>query len=125
MWVRFLGNKDPPEEEMATRSSVLAWTNPWTAEPGGVQSMGSQRGGHDRATGHTCIHCAFYLEISLKIGSCGLIASAISLLFPTFFYTYERNQNETVLLKNDVLIKKGILSEKLNDPNPFKSDISN
>ena len=38
--VRSLGQEDPPEEEMATHSSVLAWKIPWTEEPGGLQSMG-------------------------------------------------------------------------------------
>ena len=38
------------EEEMATHSSILAWEIPWTEEPGGLQSMGSQRVGHDLAT---------------------------------------------------------------------------
>ena len=41
-----LGQEDPLEEGMATRSSVLAWRIPWTEEPGGLQSMGSQRVGH-------------------------------------------------------------------------------
>ena len=40
------------EKEMATHSSVLAWEIPWTKEPGGLQSMGSQRVGHDLATEH-------------------------------------------------------------------------
>ena len=40
--VRSLGWEDPLEEEMATHSSVLAWRIPWTEEPGGLQSMGSQ-----------------------------------------------------------------------------------
>ena len=46
-WVRSLGREDPPEKEMAPYSSVLAWRIPWTEEPGGLQSMGSQRIGHD------------------------------------------------------------------------------
>ena len=41
------GQEDPLEEEMTTHSSVLAWEIPWTEEPGGLQSMGSQRVGHD------------------------------------------------------------------------------
>ena len=107
-WLWSLGKEDFLEEEMATHSRVLAWTNPWTEEPGGLQFMKSQRVGHDWATEHTCTHYAFYFEIALKIESCGLIASAIS-LFPTFFYTYERNKNETWLLKeDDVLIKKSV-----------------
>ena len=45
--VQSLGRDDPPEEEMATHSSVLAWKMPWTEEPGGLQAVGSQRVGHD------------------------------------------------------------------------------
>ena len=41
-WVRSLGREDPLEKEMATHSSILAWRIPWTEEPGGLQSMGSQ-----------------------------------------------------------------------------------
>ena len=41
-WVRSLGREDPLGEGMATRSSILAWRIPWTEEPGGLQSMGSQ-----------------------------------------------------------------------------------
>ena len=46
-WVRSLGWEDPLEKEMATHSSILAWRIPWTEELGGLQSMGSQRIGHD------------------------------------------------------------------------------
>ena len=46
-WVHSLSREDPLEEGMATHSSVLAWRIPWTEEPGGLQSMGSQRVGHD------------------------------------------------------------------------------
>ena len=46
-WVRSLGQEDPLEKEMATHSSILAWRIPWIEEPGGLQSMGSQRVGHD------------------------------------------------------------------------------
>ena len=41
------GQEDPLEKGMATHSSILAWRIPWTEEPGGLQSMGSQRVGHD------------------------------------------------------------------------------
>ena len=43
MRVRSLGGEDPLEEGMATHSSILAWINPWTEEPGELQSIGSQR----------------------------------------------------------------------------------
>ena len=46
-WVRFLGWEDPLEKEMAIQSSTLAWKIPWTEEPDSLQSMGSQRVGHD------------------------------------------------------------------------------
>ena len=45
--VRSLGQEDPVEKEMAAHSSILAWRTPWTEEPGGLQSMGSQRVGRD------------------------------------------------------------------------------
>ena len=46
-WVRSLGWEDPLEKEMATHSSVLAWRIPWTEKPGSLESVGSQRVGHD------------------------------------------------------------------------------
>ena len=46
-WIRSLGWEDPLEKEMATHSSILAWRIPWTEEPGGLQSMGSQGVGHN------------------------------------------------------------------------------
>ena len=50
MWetqVQSLGREDPLEKEMAIHSSTLAWKIPWTEDPGRLQSMGSQRVGHD------------------------------------------------------------------------------
>ena len=41
-WVRYLGQEDPLQKDMATHFSTLAWKIPWTEEPGGLQSMGSQ-----------------------------------------------------------------------------------
>ena len=46
-WVQSLGREDPLEKEMAIHSSTIAWKIPWTEEPGRLQSMGSQRVGHD------------------------------------------------------------------------------
>ena len=46
-WVQSLGQEDPLEKGMATHFSILAWRIPWTEEPGGLQSMGSQRAGHN------------------------------------------------------------------------------
>ena len=46
-WVQSLGREGPLEKEMATHSGILAWTIPWAEEPGGLQSAGLQRVGHD------------------------------------------------------------------------------
>ena len=53
MRVRSLGQEGPREEETATHFSILAWRIPWTEEPGGLQSMGSQRVRQDGATEDT------------------------------------------------------------------------
>ena len=56
MWetqIRSLGQEDLLEKEMATHSSILAWRIPWTEEPGGLQSKGSQRVGHKWAINNT------------------------------------------------------------------------
>ena len=45
-WVRSLGGEDPLEKETAIHSGILAWSIPWTKEPGRLQSMGSQRVRH-------------------------------------------------------------------------------
>ena len=46
-WVQSPVQEDPLEKEMAAHSSILAWRIPWTEEPGGLQSTGSKRVGHD------------------------------------------------------------------------------
>ena len=57
-WVQSLSWEDALEEGMATYCSILAWRIPWTEEPGGLQSMGLQRVGHDWVTKHsTAQHC--------------------------------------------------------------------
>ena len=67
--VQFLGWEDPLEKGMATHSSTLAWEIPWIEEPGGLQSMGPQRVGHNKVTEHIQIlkegQFIFYL-VNLK-----------------------------------------------------------
>ena len=74
-WVQSLGWEDPLEKEMATHSSILAWKISWTKEPGGLQSMGSQRVGHDWATNiilkyffRTCLSLLGDRELSQERG---------------------------------------------------------
>ena len=52
-WVQSLGPEDPIEEGMATYSSILAWRIPWIEEPGGLQSVGSQRVRYGSVSVHT------------------------------------------------------------------------
>ena len=66
-WFQSLGWEDPLEKEMAAHSSILAWEIPWTEEPGGLQSMESQRVGHDLATEQQ--------QISIKYISCNTFLS--------------------------------------------------
>ena len=73
IWVWFLGQKDPLEKEMATHSRILAWRIPRTEEPGGLQSMRSQRVRHSWATNthsHIIIFCLFYKIIISCILQC-------------------------------------------------------
>ena len=56
MWVRSLSQEDPLKQEMATHSGMLSWKIAWTEEPGRLQSTGSRRVGHNRATEHTHTH---------------------------------------------------------------------
>ena len=64
-WVQSLGQEDPLEKEMVTHSSILAWRIPWMEEPGELQSSGSQRIRHDRATSltHSLTHLSFAKEL--------------------------------------------------------------
>ena len=68
-WVGSLSREDPLEKEMATPSSILAGKMPRTEVPGGLQSMGSQRIGHDWAT-NTRLHKALSRKRSSKIYFC-------------------------------------------------------
>ena len=81
-WVLSLGWEDPLEKEMATHSSILAWSIPWTEEPGGLQSMESQRVGHNRATSHTYIqlyNCIYIYIFYLTKNNAGLYLRRMSL----------------------------------------------
>ena len=76
--------EDTLEEEMATHSKILAWKTPWTAEPGGLQSMGLQRVGHDLVTQH--IHAWLQKqnnasELTIKRSNGCVLDKSNSLLF--------------------------------------------
>ena len=64
-----LGREDPLEKEMATHSCILAWRIPWTEEPGGLQSVGSQRVRHNRSDFtclQTCEQCFIIIHNNLS-----------------------------------------------------------
>ena len=66
----FLGLEDPLEKRMATHSSILAWRIPWTEQPGGIQSIWSQRIRHNWATKHApsgVSLCSIFQRLNLKI----------------------------------------------------------
>ena len=81
--VQSLGLEGHLERETAIHSSILAWKIPWTEEPGGLQSMESQRAGHDRVTEHTHTHHTIplqctaqrYLEIHRYVQICRTFSS--------------------------------------------------
>ena len=66
-WVQFLGWEDLLEKGKATHSSILAWRIPWAEEPGRLQSMGSQRVGHNRATNTSLFKYKWHLHGSQQL----------------------------------------------------------
>ena len=84
-WVWSLGWKDLLEKGMATHSNVHAWEIPWTEEPGGLQSMGSQRVRHDWATNTCTFFIHIYLLFEYTVGPCclstGFVLSLVSCCF--------------------------------------------
>ena len=73
-WVQSLGWEDLLEKRLATHSSILAWRIPWTEEPGGLQSMGLQRVGHDWVTKFQFYPVSFVV-IEVKLIDCCLWAT--------------------------------------------------
>ena len=84
-WVWSLGWEDPLEEIMATHSSVLAWRIPWTEEPGRLQSVGSQRVGHNWAS-NTHTHTPFIVIVRYWLYS--VLLHSISLWLILFIVVY-------------------------------------
>ena len=89
-WVQALGQEDPLEEGMASRSSILAWKIPWTEEAGGLQSMGLQRMGYSpwgcresdmteymRAHTHTHTHIGLRRMKLLSYGDCNVCLGTV------------------------------------------------
>jgi len=73
LWVQSLAWEDLLEEGMAIHSSIPAWEIPWAEEPGGLQSMGSQRVRHDRVTEDTCSP-----KVAVRLLPSGLLLCTLS-----------------------------------------------
>ena len=89
-WVQSLGQEDPLEKEMATHSSPLAWRIPWMEEPGGLQSMGLQRVGHDWATSLSlfAIRVGSSVYLRLLIFLLAILIPACASFSPAFHMMY-------------------------------------
>ena len=89
--VQSLGQEDPLEEDMATHSSSLAWRIPWTEEPGGLQSKGSQSVGHDQVTSTHFLASQITLSITISwfskslLLSCHMVHVLSRYVFPFMF----------------------------------------
>ena len=75
---------------MTTHSSTLAGESPWTEEPGGLQSMGPQRVGHDRATKHSTGEMCYYSSTLMNIPTC--LPTTTSQLYPAVFDLVVKHQ---------------------------------
>ena len=78
---------------MATHSRIRAWRIPWTEEPGGLQSLGSQRVGHDQVTELACTH------VSVRLERCRPISASPVWAVPRSRNTHPRSRGETRRLK--------------------------
>ena len=109
--VQSLGREDPLEKEMATHSSTLAWKIPWTEEPGMLQSMGSQRVGHDRATSLTHIRLETIKLLEENIGRTFFDTNHNKFFFG-FFSQGKGNKSKTKLNKWNLIKFKSFCTEK-------------
>ena len=85
--VWFLGQEDPLEKEMATHSGILAWRIPWTEEPGGLQSMGLQRVGHNWVT-NTFQYSVMTFCISVVLAVISTLSFFILFIWFSFFFSW-------------------------------------
>ena len=96
-----LGWEDPLEEGMATHSSILAWRIPWIGEPGGLQSMGSQRVRHNWVTEHARTHAALSVQRFILLGRdfCHGTSSELSEHVSASLYNIERSLAGTTVTR--------------------------
>ena len=101
-WVRSLVWEDPLEEEMATHSSILAWRIPWTEEPGGLQSMGSQSDTTQRPSTSTHRSKKFCLQNVNLV--CKSLADPLNQIMQTSWVFNTRPHQSEIIVLNAVNI---------------------
>ena len=121
-WVRSLGREDLLEKEMATHSSTLAWKIPWTEEPGRLQSMGSQRVGHDWETSMSChswsawnCHISSAFLMVSRLLHFGVFASTLT--FPHSLHPIPPSRN-LILAQRSLRVWQGVLNDSSHRPEP-------
>ena len=105
-WVQFLTREDPLEKKMATHPSILAWRIPWTEEPGMLQSMGLQRGGHNLVIKMATPTMTRMLTL-YKHGSCFVQDQILQLFLCAHFRVWPRtgSLSDMMLVDSDLGIK--------------------
>ena len=115
-WVRSLVWEDPLEKEMATHSSILAWRIPWTDEPGGLQSTGSQRVGHNWMTlNFNYLH--FICLSDLADPPVSILSFTSQILFGL---RYHSGEESSVLEQQRLVFKLEVISSSLTITNTLE-----
>ena len=103
-WIGSLGREDSLEKEMATHSSILAWKIPWTEEPGGLQSMGSQESNMIQQLNHTPSMNMDYLFIQFFLISIIRVAHQASLSITNYWSLLKLMSIESVMPSNHLIL---------------------
>ena len=108
-WIGSLGREDSLEKEMATHSSILAWKIPWTEEPGGLQSMGSQESNMIQQLNHTPSMNMDYLFIQFFLISIIRVAHQASLSITNYWSLLKLMSIESVMPSNHLILCRPLL----------------
>ena len=103
-WVWSLSWEDPLEKGMATHSRILAWRIPWTEEPGGLQSIGSQRGRHDWVSTHTHVR-NIKDDLTFRVG----LIWEYRVVFQNMIKFYYANNWPTIIVEGNIGIQLVLL----------------
>ena len=113
MWetqVRSLGQEDPLEKEMVTHSSILAWRIPWMEKPGRLQTMGSQRVGHDWATS---LSLSFTMNMGVHVSFWASLVAQLVKNPPAMWKTWVRSLGQKDPLEKGKATHSSILAWRI------------